>query len=71
MPLEVGGRSDRADASDLDASARLVVLPERGVALLDLETLVRVLTALKIALDLRDRLRKDRSQRRGDADSIR
>lgn len=55
----------------LDASVRLVVLPERGVALLDLDTLVSLLTALKIALDLSDRLRKDRSQRRGDADSIR
>lgn len=55
----------------LDASVRVVVLPERGVALLDLDTLVSLLTALKIALDLNDRLRKDRSQRRGDADSIR
>jgi hypothetical protein len=37
--------------------------------MLDLDALVSILTAVKIALELRDRLRKDRSSpRHGDAD---
>jgi hypothetical protein len=40
--------------------------------MLDLDALVSILTAVKLALDLLDRLRRRRSQqRRGNADNLR